>query len=160
MPCPVLFNVIVWLSSLIVPFTAVVLKLNWLDAGGGVAAAAAAGPAAEPPLPQIPLHPVVVVGALTVMVLLPEHSTVFAVAESSELKLYVVVDVGSTSRVAPDPMEVPEQLAASNQSIVYGDVPPDHEDESVMVWPESIVGFVGVGAAGVVSAGFMVKVGE
>ena len=44
--------------------------------------------------------------------------------------------------------------------IVYGDVPPDHEDESVMVWPESIVGFVGVGAAGVVSAGFMVKVDE
>ena len=37
---------------------------------------------------------------------------------------------------------------------VYGDVPPDQLDDRVILWPESIVGFAGVGVAGVVSAGF------
>ena len=43
---------------------------------------------------------------------------------------------------------------------VYGDVPPVHEDDSVIDCPESIVGFVGVGAVGVVSAEFMTKFPE
>ena len=44
--------------------------------------------------------------------------------------------------------------------IVYVGVPPDHDDDRVIDWPESIVGFVGVGVAGVVSAGSIVNVDE
>ena len=96
------------------------------------------GPTPDPPLPQTsPLHPlgVIVVGAVTVTVLLAEHTTVFAVAESRELKLYVVVEVGFTRMVAPDPIDVPPQVAAPNQFIVYGDVPPEGPDVSLEYWP-------------------------
>ena len=44
--------------------------------------------------------------------------------------------------------------------IVYVGVPPDHDDDNVTDWPASIVGFVGVGVVGVVSAGSIVNVDE
>ena len=40
--------------------------------------------------------------------------------------------------------------------IVYGDVPPDQLDDRVILWPESIVGFVGV-MDGVDKAGLIVN---
>ena len=55
---------------------------------------------------------VVTVGvARTVIVFDAEQTTFFVVAESTELKLYVVVEEGLTRRVVPEPIEAPPHEA-------------------------------------------------
>ena len=86
-----------------------------------------------------------IVGAnavLTVMVFEPEHIALFVVAESTLLKLYVVVELGCTCVVTPEANAVPPQLAPVNQLKVYVGVPPVTPAVRVEYCPLSITVFV------------------